>query len=100
MKTVMLALTLTLATAGCGDDSVNVQPATIVNDPVCENGSGQFQLLAPGGALLLVFINSSTRIVLSDGSAGACTDLTKGAAVQVDGNLNGQTLTATTVRLE
>jgi hypothetical protein len=99
MKALVIALVCALAVAGCGNDDVTVEPSSILNDPVCDSGSGQFQLLAPGGAILLVFINPGTQIILMDGSAGTCTDLTKGAAVQVEGTLNGQTLNADTVRL-
>jgi hypothetical protein len=86
---------------GCGStDLVNAAPATIIDDPFCVEGGGTFNLLAPGGAVLLVYIGKSTTIRLADGSTGACTDLRREMTVFVRGTIDGQTLTAEKIRIQ
>jgi hypothetical protein len=101
MKTALVTLLLlVLIGFSCGDGSFIVQfnSGTIVSDPSCRNGGGRFNLLDQGGLTVLVIINADTVIFISSGAAGACTDLSAGARVEVSGRQTGTTITAQSVR--
>jgi len=94
-----LGIVVALSFAGCSDDTVTVEVASIISDPVCEDATGQFDLLAPGGVVLIVLIDDQTQIVLATGADGTCADLSRNANVEVEGDLQGQTLRADSIRL-
>ena len=98
MKAPLAVLVLALVGVGCSGDSVTVQ-GPIIGNPMCDGAVGQFQLLTPDGFELLVFVGSRARVVLADGQAGGCTDLAINMSVNVQGTLDGQTITAQTVRV-
>lgn len=99
MKAALALLVLGLGIVGCsGDDTVTVQ-GPIVADPICEGAVGQFQMLTPDGFGLLVFVGTRAHVVLADGQRGGCADLALGTQVDVQGRLDGQTITAQTVRV-
>jgi hypothetical protein len=103
MKTVLVALlVLALIGFGCGDGSfiIRFNSGTIASDPFCRNGAGRFQLLDQGGLTVLVVIKTDTVIFVSSGAAGACTDLSAGAHVEVCGPQTGTTITAQSVRVK
>ena len=103
MKRSLVALCLLFAVLhSCGDDGVvfvSVNLGTVASDPDCGPGGGRFDLRDEQGFVLLVLINSTTTIFLSNGASGHCTDLAAGASVQVRGSNDQGTIDAQEVRV-
>ena len=103
MSRLLVALGL-LATVGwgCGDGIIiiAVNTGTIASDPFCDSGTGRFDLQNQGGLVLLVVIASDTVILNADGHPGHCSDLSKGAHVQVRGPQDGNQISAQSVNVQ
>jgi hypothetical protein len=78
----------------------SVNFGTVVGDPICRDGSGQFDLCDQGGLILLVLLDSDTHIFTANGLTASCTDITAAAQVQVRGHRDAKTITAQSVQLE
>jgi hypothetical protein len=103
MSRLLVALgVLTAVVLGCGDGIVIIafNSGTIVSDPSCGGGGGQFELVNQGGLMLLVIISSDTVIFNADGHTGYCGDLSKGNHVQVRGPQSGGRIDAQSVTVE
>jgi hypothetical protein len=93
---LLLAVTLS-----CGDAVVifSTNFGTVVSDAHCTHGGGNFDLRDQQGLVLLVVIDSGTAIFLSSGASGTCTDLVRGAEVEVRGENSQGEFDAREVRL-
>ena len=96
------ALLLAMLLAACGEGVVfiSVNFGTVIGAPTCRNGSGQFDLRDQEGLVLLVLIDSDTRIIAANGGTAGCTDIAAESQVQVRGPRDGTTLTAQSVQLQ
>ena len=95
-------LVLATSVGGCSDDTneVEVAQGLIISDPMCEDGSGQFELLVPQGTVLFIFIAPQTRIAFSDGESGSCVDLMRNATVEVNGTITAQSISASSITIQ
>ena len=79
---------------------ISFNSGTVIGDPICQDGSGQFDFRNQGGLTLLVVLSDSTKIFYASGGGATCNDLRPGAPVQVRGAQEGEQIFATDVRLE
>jgi hypothetical protein len=96
---VVLLTALSLCLASCGDGTfiIRVNSGLIVDDPRCQGAGGNFDLRQQGGLVVLVVITGTTRIFVSGGGTGTCSDLSAGAAVDVSGRQSGDRIVATSI---
>ena len=87
--------------AACGDTIIffSVTLGTVASEPACGGGNQHFNLRDQQGLVLLVTINSNTRIVAANGQTAQCSDIVPQAPVQVRGHRGTMTITAQTVQL-
>lgn len=93
-------LLLGLVLGGCGSDGfvfIAVNTGFVVSDSACD---GQFNMRNSGGLLLVVVIGSGTPILLPNGIAGTCANITPGSQVKVRGPTENGRVTANQVQLE
>jgi len=97
----ILVLLFALAIAGCGDGVVIISTnlGIVAADASCQNNGGEFNLRNDQGLFVLVVLNSNSTIVLANGTAGTCTDLTAGAHASVRGAESNGQITARQVSL-
>ena len=102
LRSAVAALLLGTLLAACGDGVliISFNSGTVVGNPICRNGGGQFDLRDQGGLLVLVVITSNTVIFTSGGFAGTCNDITPAARVQVRGHRDSTGITAQSVQLQ
>ena len=96
---VVLLLVL-LSSCGDGIVIISFNTGTVVSNPQCTDGAGQFDFRDQQGLLLLVIINSGTLIFLSNGLPGRCPDIIRGATLQVRGVNDSGRVTASEVRVQ
>jgi hypothetical protein len=97
-----LSLLILACVLGCGGGGlifISFNSGLVVGEPSCRDGTGHFDLLDQEGLLILVVINSSTKISTAGGFPGTCTDVTPNAHAQVRGRQRGNTMTADAVNL-
>ena len=105
MRTIgaLLAGALTAGAVACGNGGtfiVSLNSGVIIADPRCDGAGGDFQLRNQGGLVVLVVITSSTRIFVSSGGTGHCSDLFADATVGVDGRRSGDRIIASSITVE
>lgn len=103
VKLVVVALCLGSLILGCGGGTTFIfsfHSGTISGSPSCGANGGQFNLNQQGGLLVLVVITSNSTIILSNGSHGTCRDLSTNTPVVVNGQLQGDRITARTVTVQ
>jgi len=86
----------------CGNGTfiISVNSGVIIADPRCVGSGGDFQLRQQGGLVVLVVITSTTRIFVSSGGPGRCTDLFANTAIEVSGHQSGDRIIAGTITVE
>jgi hypothetical protein len=95
----LLVFGLAVGATACGDGNFIIvfNSGVIVGDPQCRGSGGSFQLREQGGLVLLVVITSTTRIVVSSGAPGTCSDLSSGTPVEVSGRESDAQIVATSI---
>lgn len=97
----LLVAFLSLSLSACdGVVFISFNSGIVVGDPICRDGSGQFDFRNQEGLTLLVIISDSTRIFYASGGGATCNDVRAGAPVQVRGAQEGEQILATDVQLE
>ena len=101
VQNILIALLLATLLAACGDVIVffSTNLGTVASEPVCGNGSGQFDLRDQQGLILVVFIDSDTSILAANGHAAQCTDIAPGEQVKVGGRREATTISAQSIQL-
>jgi len=101
VQNTLIALLLASLLAACGDGVVffSVSLGIVANEPICGNGNGRFDLREQQGLILVVLIDSNTRILAANGRTAQCTDIAPGAPVQVGGRRQATTISAQSVQL-
>jgi hypothetical protein len=101
IKRAVLAAFL-LAAVSCGDGVIIFRTnfGTVAGTPTCSGSTGHFDLREQSGLLIVVVINSDTRVVLVGGSLGTCSDVHDGNTVRVQGNEDSGQITAREVQIE
>jgi hypothetical protein len=88
LRHALSILVLVWISAGCGDDVVvffRTSLGTIDSDATCTGNGGEFPLRQQQGLVVLIVLDADSAIVLANGTAGTCHDLTAGNRASVRG---------------